>query len=390
MDISLSRSERSSLKRFLALYLFFTLLVIALTATLYYSSQKELAASKRTVALEEYTNDFMSRLEELQNDATNTLLYPYDEGFETSLYGDDYKIIYSTLKHPKSDLTEVTYSPNKIIRYITQPQNYYLQTRYIVVEIADDGVWLYKTLRSILLYSVLFLLFMLIVGYFLVRLFLKPMRDALLLLDTFIKDTTHELNTPVSTILSNIELLKESALQEETQKKIINRIDIGAKTISNIYDDLTYLTLQHKILSHNEPVDLAALCLERLEYFESMMQMKKIRLTHHITPKITLFADKKKLSKLIDNLLSNAIKYNKIGGNIEVTLDSKSLTVYDSGRGIKEEDQKSIFKRYERFDKSVGGFGIGLNIVKMICDEYAFEIQISSEVEKFTKVTIAF
>jgi two-component system OmpR family sensor kinase len=96
----------------------------------------------------------------------------------------------------------------------------------------------------------------------------------------------------------------------------------------------------------------------------------------------------KKITKLIDNLISNAIKYNKIGGFIKVNLKDNILSIEDSGKGIAKEHLKSLFERYSRFDKSVGGFGIGLNIVSLIAKEYDLKIDIKSEVNIGTTVEI--
>ena len=119
LDIDLPQSEKKTLYRFLSLYVFFTLVILGLTISLYYTLQKELAASQRTILLNEYADDFLLKLEELHNDTTDTLIYPRDEKFQTSLYGANYKLIYSTLDNPKNLLTEVSYTSNKIVRYIT-------------------------------------------------------------------------------------------------------------------------------------------------------------------------------------------------------------------------------------------------------------------------------
>ena len=390
LDIDLPQSEKKTLFRFLSLYVFFTIVTVGLTVSLYYTMQKELAISQRTILLDEYANNFLLALEELQNDKTNTLLYPRNEKFKTSLYGKDYKLIYSTLSNPKNLLTEVTYTNNKIIRYITQPQKYYLNTQYIVVEIMDDKEWFSETIQTIIIYSSLFFIFMIVIGYFLLNLFLKPMRDAIRLLDTFIKDTTHELNTPVSTIMTNIELIDKESIQDKYLLKSIDRIDIGAKTISNIYDDLTYLMLNNKIISNNEDINLKELIEQRVEYFSILANMKKIKVETTLDANVTLIIDNKKITKLIDNILSNAIKYNKINGSIYIRLDKNKLTIKDTGKGIKQEHIDFMFDRYARFDKTVGGFGIGLNIVKMICKEYQLTIDIKSELNNFTEVTIIF
>ncbi len=103
---------------------------------------------------------------------------------------------------------------------------------------------------------------------------------------------------------------------------------------------------------------------------------------------LLFFVMLKKISKLIDNLLSNAIKYNKIKGTISVTLKDNYLCIEDSGKGMSEEQIEQLFQRYMRFDKSVGGFGIGLNIVSLIAKEYNFKIDVSSELKIGTKMEI--
>ena len=253
----------------------------------------------------------------------------------------------------------------------------------------DDKEWLERTVKTIFIYGSIFFIFMLVIGYFLLKLFLKPMRDSLHLLDTFIKDTTHELNTPVSTILTNIELIDKEKMEDIALVKIINRVEIGAKTISNIYDDLTYLMLNNKIISHNQDIELKELIKQRVEYFSSLLDMKKIEVVLRLESNVVLHVDSKKISKLIDNILSNAIKYNKIGGSIFITLKEDSLSIKDTGKGIEKEHIDLMLERYARFDSAVGGFGIGLNIVKMICDEYNLTIKIDSEVGRWTEVSIS-
>jgi len=389
LDIDLPQSEKKTLYSFLSLYVFLTIVILALTVSLYYTLQKELASSQRTILLDEYANDFLLALQELHNDRTNTLLYPVDKKFKTSLYDKNYQLIYSTLEYPIVSLTEVTYTNNKIIRYVTNPEKYYLNTQYIVVEMPDDKEWLDATVKTIAIYGSVFFITMLFIGYFLLKLFLKPMRDALHLLDRFIKDTTHELNTPVSTIMTNIELIDKESIKDKFLLKSINRIDIGAKTISNIYDDLSYLILNNRVVSDNQDINLKELIEERVLYFSLLANMKKIEVITCLDADAVLYIDHKKISKLIDNILSNAIKYNKIKGSIYIDLDANRLSIKDTGKGIKEEHINLLFNRYARFDKIVGGFGIGLNIVKMICDEYNLTIDIKSKFDNWTEVSIS-
>ena len=339
------------------------------------------------ITLQNYSNEFIIKLKQLHINFDKNQIYPRDRRFNSAIYDSDKKMIFSTLKSQQVQLDDVVYTSNNKIHFIKEPESYYLGARYVILEINDDQQWLVDTQKQILLFTFMGLVFLLLVGYFLLRLFLKPMRDALHLLDRFIKDTTHELNTPISAIVANIEMIDTNDLDEKLAKKI-KRIDIGAKTVSNIYQDLTYLTLNNKIISQNENINVSEILHQRVEYFKILADVKHLEFRLHIEDDIYLFIDEKKLSKLLDNIISNAIKYNKINGFIKIILKPNYLCIEDSGKGIKKEQLSLLFDRYSRFDKTVGGFGIGLNIVSMICTEYHLNINFKSEIRIGTKVEI--
>jgi two-component system, OmpR family, sensor kinase len=337
--------------------------------------------------LQNYSNDLVIRLKDLHVNIDKYNTYPRDEKFESAIYDSDKKKIFSTLKSDNISLDDVIYLSGNQIHFIKEPESYYLGSKFIIIEIPDDHIWFENIKYKMFLSFLLAFVFMIIIGYFISKLFLKPMRDALHLLDRFIKDTTHELNTPVTAIITNIEMIDKSLLDEKLAKKI-NRIEIGAKTISNIYEDLTFVTLNNQIISNNENINLSNILRQRVDFFKSLATMKKITFKMDIKDNIFILCDIKKISKLIDNLLSNAIKYNKIAGSIKVVLRDNSFSVEDTGVGISKENLENLFERYTRFNKSVGGFGIGLNIVSLIAKEYAFEIDVQSELEIGTKVEI--
>ena len=182
-------------------------------------------------------------------------------------------------------------------------------------------------------------------------------------------------------------MIDAKKLDAPTAKKI-KRIEIGARTISNIYQDLTYLVLHHRIASQDEKIDFSRLVTERVEYFKILAESKRIDMETDIQPGVKLVIDENKAARLVDNLLSNAIKYNRRGGSIFVRLRPGELLVEDSGIGMESSAAKEAFKRYKRFDTSAGGFGIGLNIVAMIAKEYGLKIDIESEKGKGTKVWV--
>jgi two-component system, OmpR family, sensor kinase len=385
--IDLTKSETRTLLGFSFLYSFLVLVILSVVSYLYYKFQKDLMLQEKRQILQNYSNDLIGRLRDLHVNIDKNNVYPRDERFESAIFDSDKKEIFSTLKSQDVSLDDIIYLNDGEIHFIKEPESYYLGSKYIIVEIPDDGVWFEQIRYNIIIYFSLAFIFMMFIGYFILRLFLKPMRDALHLLDRFIKDTTHELNTPVTAIITNIEMIDKNSLDERLLKKI-NRIEIGAKTISNIYEDLTFVTLNNQLISKNEDINLSNVLRQRIDYFNSLATLKKITFDLNIKDDIFIFCDMKKITKLIDNILSNAIKYNKIAGFIKVNLDDNTLSIEDSGKGIEKENLKNLFERYSRFDKSVGGFGIGLNIVSLIAKEYDLKIDVKSEINVGTKVEI--
>ena len=354
---------------------------------MYYELQRDLMLQEQKETLQNHSKELLKELKKLHVNFDKTQLYPRSSEFESAIFDNEQKLIFATTP-TKLELKKILYLEEGIIHLINIPESYYLGATFIVIKVKDNGFWLKETRKDILIFGSVAFVFMMVVGSILLRLFLKPMRDAIELLDRFIKDTTHELNTPVSTIVTNIEMIDKSTLDEKLLKKI-NRIDIGAKTISNIYQDLTYLTLGNKIISNDELLDIDQVVEERIEYFKSLAAAKKVTLQKELHENTTLTIDKGKCSKLLDNLISNAIKYNKINGSIKVHIQNQKIIVEDSGIGIAQEDIAKMQERYTRFNKSSGGFGIGLNIVSSIAKEYNLLIEIESQEKVGTKVSVS-
>lgn len=387
LDIDLTKSETRTLLGFSLLYSFLVLVILCVMFFLYYQFQKNLMLQEKRQILQTYSNSLISNLKELHINIDKDNIYPRDEKYKSAIYDSDKKKIFSTLQSQIVKLDDVIYLKNDKIHFIKEPESYYLGSKYVVIEIPDDNIWFENIKYKMIISFFCAFLFMIFIGYFISKLFLKPMRDALHLLDRFIKDTTHELNTPVTAIITNIETIDKSLLDDKTLRKI-NRIEIGAKTVSNIYEDLTFVTLNNQIISNNENINLSNILRQRVDFFLSIANMKKIRFETNIKDNVFIFCDVKKISKLIDNLLSNAIKYNKNSGFIKVILAKNSMIIEDSGKGMSSENLENLFDRYQRFDKSVGGFGIGLNIVSLIAKEYDFKIDVTSQLGVGTKVKV--
>lgn len=215
-----------------------------------------------------------------------------------------------------------------------------------------------------------------LVSRFLVKIALKPLESKITMLNSFIKDFTHEINTPLSVILLSIEQLEK---QQNIDTTKFARMKLAAKTLSQTYSDLIFLTFPDTISNEEERIVMKEAIRERLEYFRLFFERKQIALSVDLQGDSTILASKSKINKMLDNLISNAIKYNKKGGFVSVNLKGRALSIKDSGYGIDEKNLTKIFERYARFNSDQGGFGIGLSLVKSICKEYHIEISCHSK-----------
>lgn len=215
-----------------------------------------------------------------------------------------------------------------------------------------------------------------LVSHFLVKIALKPLESKITMLNSFIKDFTHEINTPLSVILLSIEQLEK---QQNIDTTKFTRMKLAAKTLSQTYSDLIFLTFPDTISNEEERIVMKEAIRERLEYFRLFFERKQIALSVDLQGDESLMASKSKINKMLDNLISNAIKYNKKGGSVSVNLKGRALSIKDSGYGIDEKNLTKIFERYARFNSDQGGFGIGLSLVKSICKEYHIEISCHSK-----------
>jgi len=386
--ISLQQSEKKTLRTFLLLYSFMILIILFFSAFIYYNLQKELMLGKQNSRLKEYSNELISSIRYMHENFYDGIKYPRSKKYRSAIYDESGKEIFSTLKIKSVNLNKNIYVVENKIHYVRLLERYYLGAMYLVIEIDDNNGWFDFVKNKVSIYAVLLFLFLIFVGYFLLKLILKPMRDSIYLLDRFIKDTTHELNTPINAIMINIETINKERLDEKTLKKI-DRIDIASRTISHIYNDLTYMALNNKIVSNNEDIELSRVIRERCEFFKIMLNQKRVSCDFDLKSEVYLHIDRKKVIRLIDNIISNAVKYNKKGGFIKIRLDKNFFEIEDSGKGMTKKELKDIFERYTRFDKSVGGFGIGLNIVAQIVNEYNLQIDVKSIPGVGTKVKIS-
>lgn len=300
--------------------------------------------------------------------------YPRFRSFQSGLYDVHFNPVF-TLITPKIPVQKAGYHLHEGYAYqvISLPESRYFGASYLVVGGDISYARIYQDVVIILL-SIAALIFVLSL-FFLDR-FALPFQRLNKRLDQFIKDSMHEINTPLSIINVNIDLYHRS----NPSNKYLQRIKAATKTLATLYNDMDYLIKNERLSFEYERIDLTQYVQERIDYFHEVAALKNITIIPLISEHVSLFFNPTQLQRIIDNNISNAIKYSHEGGQIEVVLEDFNdfciLRFKDSGVGI--EDVNRIFERYYRENRDKGGFGIGLNIVKSIIDKAEIELQIDS------------
>ena len=380
-------SEKSSLYRFLFIYVGSSLLLLAIALVLSFKYEKHHLIDSQNSLLKVQSEALYAKLRELHKSKWSELTYPVYSGFRSAIYDIDKNYIFGDF-HPESvDLDKEFYQKKDMLFNVQKISPYYLGVAYIVVQKRVN----YKpidAMKARLISTFVIAIFLItLIAYWLGKLFLSPMRNSITLLDDFIKDTTHELNTPVSTILANAELLKSFYPQLQDSKELL-RIESASKRLSRIYDDLTYIHLNHERHHNIVSVNVSDILKERIDYFKTILDAKGVDFTYNISDNIFLDIDKEDMTRIIDNLLGNSVKYTMSSGEVQVILNRDCFSIKDNGVGIDEGSKQKVLERFTRANKSEGGFGLGLGIVADIVKYYNFDIELQSELKKGTKVSV--
>jgi len=379
-------NEKRSHFRFLAIYLSSTLLLFFLATFIFYNFQRHHIIDLQNTALTEEAAKISQSLRELSTNFSSTLVYPHNPPFYSAIYNLDKEYIFGSFQAKKVLWEKEYYQQDEKLFYIHDIYPYYLGASYLVLSKEINKKPIHELVKTSLVFLILAIVLFTLLGLFLGKLFIAPMKESIETMNRFIEDTTHEFNTPISTILTNIELIE--TLYDCEGKKELTRIENASKTLSRLYEDLSYLKLNHNYQRDVQSVDITSLLKSRIENFKTLIEAKELDLTLKIEPNIFLDIDKNDAIRMLDNLFSNAIKYNRKKGQLRVTLNNTKLSIYDTGVGIRKEDIKLIHTRFKRANNSEGGFGIGLDIVGQIVTHYNFSFDIDSTYNQHTKVTI--
>ncbi len=334
---------------FTTLVLFFIPLFLLSSVVLYMYHQEEIEEMEKNILYEmkDYSYDFKG------------------DDFSLDIVEENkFKQVF-TIYHDNGGLYAYFEIPSKgpyLLKIIFDEKKYQKLYKQMLKKIFEVGIIIF------------FLILLISIGFSFYS--LRPMKQALYLLEDFLKDLIHDLNTPATSILLNARLLRKKGDFEE-----INRIELSAKSIASLYKNLELINPIS--LEKNETVDLEKLTEQKIVILQKMyptIVFKKKAFSKVIK------SNKNALDRILDNLLTNACKYNKKNGYVSIELIDNKIIIEDNGIGIK--NTQKVFHRY--YKENENGMGIGLNIVKQLCDILNITIKIRSTLGIGTSVELSF
>ncbi|WP_133243872.1 sensor histidine kinase [Aliarcobacter skirrowii] len=371
MDIDLTSSEKKSFFSFLALYLGSSFILMLIALFFYYQNEKtlylDLVKSNMQNIVSKVSNEIIiSHMLDVEFDKN---IYLNNQDYTISFYDKDKNLLFGNLDE-KLNFEQNFYNDEEKLIIVDSSTVGHLGIWYIALKDNSLKEKISNLKLNIFLIFLIFYTIIAILSWSLAKLFLKPIKNERERLNNFIKDTTHELNTPISAIIMSCE-------DDNLTKKQLDRIKFSAKRVSEIYKDLTYIFLGNIEKKSSHKLDLSKVIKEEIINFEPMIARKRLKINLNIE-EFFYEINKDDFIRLFNNLFSNAIKYNKTDGNIDIILQNRELIIKDSGIGISKDKIKDIFNRYYRATNQSGGFGLGLNIVNMICKTYNIKIDVQS------------
>ncbi len=353
------------------------LLIVSIPMHFYITSELENAKYKDKTELEDYAKQVANRIYLFSNSNDTEFYFPRSNLYKSAIYSADGKKIFSLLSkeiNPKYiDYTDI--AGNRFLKTTLKPNVF--DAKYLIVQ---KKISYYKLIVNVITILIVVAILVFFVLFSIIKQSALPYKKLNQYLEDFIKDAMHELKTPMGVILLNLDSL--SAIYENN--KMILRAKSALKNMIVIYEDLEFFVKNKKVAHNKIDINLSKYVCERVEFFSDLLLSKEIKVEKDIEEGIYIKFNKLELARVIDNTISNAIKYSKEKTRIGIKLYREGSKVYlkisDQGRGIA--DTKKIFKRYYREDKISGGFGLGLSIVKNICEKNSVQIIVNSSIGK--------
>jgi len=191
---------------------------------------------------------------------------------------------------------------------------------------------------------------------------------------SFTENASHELQTPLAIIASKVELLSQSETLKEEEMNAIQSISETTNRLSKLNQSLLLLAkIDNRQFNKAEEINISALLLHHINNYEELLHAKGITISKNIEGDVFVTMNETLAETLIINLLTNAIKHNSVKGFINIELKEKYLLISNSGK-VLNVNPVIYFERFKKESASHDSMGLGLSIVKKICETYGFKI----------------
>ena len=365
--------EKRSFYSFLGLYIVSSFLFLALIGYWYYTAQKNALQNEMYYKLQHITDKKSGDIIMAHMQGTTLQDVPVPEDVTLALISTNGKVTEGKLLVSTLPQKATYFSENGYDIFVSDAPREHLDIKYVVAQSNALSQALSKLQMTVFSAMIIVALLLSIIAWLLARLFMKPVRQKVEQIERFINDVTHELNTPITAL----SMATNQALKQEvyTQKTLKN-ISISTKQLYDIYSSLTYLNFSDKN-DVGEAIDISEVLEKSILYYEPLCESKRIKV-EVILEKHIFTIPEAQLKLLFGNLIGNAIKYSPANSTLKLSIKEGTFTIQDEGIGIEEVKQKEIFTKFKRGTEYSGGFGVGLSIVKSICEEYGIKIALDS------------
>ena len=377
--------EKRSFYSFLGLYIFSSLLFILLVGYWYYVAQKR--------ALE---NETYYRLEHFADMKAGEIIVSHMHGIPLSatalpkeisevLVDTDGRIVSGTLVDPRLPIKPGYFRAKGYNILVSDAPRDHLNIRYVILQTTMPSHKVAALQVRIMKVMLLIFFVMVMIAWILSKLFMRPLRQRVAQIEHFINDITHELNTPISAL----SMATEQALKQgEATPRTLKNISISTRQLYDIYRSLTYLNFSEQ-KRVDEVIDVGESVRKGIDYYQPLAEVKQIAFEAEVTS-CRYPIPYPQMQLLFGNLIGNAIKYSPRGSTITIDLHDGILSIRDEGIGIAPEKQQKVFEKFRRATEYSGGFGVGLSIVKSICERYGIALSLESEEGKGTTFVLKF
>lgn len=194
----------------------------------------------------------------------------------------------------------------------------------------------------------------------------------------FTRNASHELRTPLAVMRANLDSLQRRAADQPDLHVPLERMQRTVRDMEKLLETLLILAREDESRLPREAILINDLVIERMEQVGRALDNPEVTVKLEADSLVQLHAPPKVLSIVIDNLLRNAINHTG-KGEVVIRIWADGLSIRDNGPGMEAELLQRIFEPFERGESSSGGFGLGLTIVKRLCERFAWKISITSE-----------